>query len=173
MTKDEKVAFVSELAQKFREKPNFYILDIGGFSVEKTFAFRTKCYKENLELKTAKNTLIIKALQAVDSEAYKELFPHIKQSSSILFLADNPNTPAKMIKEFREKDEKPSLKLAYVESSTFIGDSSLELLENLKSKKQLIGEIVGMLQSPAQKVIGALQSPAQKIAGILETLANK
>jgi len=172
MTKQEKYAFVEALTQKFKEKPNFYVLDIGGFSVEKTHAFRTKCYKEKLELKTAKNKLIVKALEAIDPNAYKDLLPQLKESSSILFLADNPNGPAKLIKEFRDKDEKPRLKAAFVEQAVFVGDSALDQLENLKSKTQLIGEIVGMLQAPAKNVIAALKSPAQKIAGALETIAK-
>jgi len=171
MTKEEKREFVVKLTEKFKQNPNFFILDIGGFTVEKTFAFRKKLYKEKLELKTAKNTLIKKSLEQIGN--YSELFPALEYSSTIVFIKDNPNMPANLIKEFRDKDEKPIVKAAYYESTAFVGDNTLDVMITLKSKAQLLGEIVGMLQGPITNVISALKSSGDTIGGLLKAIEEK
>lgn len=147
-------------------------MDIGGFTVEKTNQFRAKCFEAGFKVQTVKNKLLIKALDNLEQD-FTELYPALKQSSTLLFIQDNPNGPAKMLKGFQEGGEKPGVKAAVVEQAVFVGPKTLETMEKLKSKSQLIGEIVGMLQSPIQNVLGGLQGGGHKIAGILETLSKR
>ena len=174
MTKTEKIATVENLTEQFRNKPNFYVVNMGGMSVEKTNKFRAKCHKSNLRVLMVKNKLIIKALNTIDANKYSDLIPALKQPSSIIFTAEDAKTPAQLIKEFRTKEDlKPELKGAYISDTVFIGDNNLETLANLKSKNDLIGEIIGLLQAPMSNVIGALQSGSQKIGGIIKTLSER
>jgi len=173
MTKEEKIIYVQELAEKFKNFPNFYIADTGGLSVAQVNELRGKCYEAEIELRVIKNTLIRKALEQTGVD-YTEIYPALKQTSAVFFVKENPNKPAKLIKDYRKVvKDKPVLKAAYVESSLFMGDASLDALVALKSKDELIGEIIGLLQSPAKNVISALQSGGGKLAGILKTLSEK
>lgn len=173
MTKDEKRELVQDLTEEFRNNPNFYVVDVQGFSVLKNNQFRRKLFAENMRLKTVKNTLIVKSLEALGDGDYSELFDALKGSSSIIFVTGANNGPAKLIKEFRKDDALPSIKAAYIDQSTYVGDDNIDALIAIKSKTDLIGEVLGMLQSPAKNVIGALQSPANNLAGILKTLEER
>ncbi|GAB4414580.1 MAG: 50S ribosomal protein L10 [Bacteroidia bacterium] len=173
MTKEEKFQLVAELTEQFRAYPNFYITDTSGMSVSKVNQLRRKCFENNIRLTVIKNTLIRKALENLDSD-YSEVFDALKVPSSVLFAtSENPSLPAKIIKEFRRENEKPILKAACIDTAVFKGDNQLDTLLHLKSKDELVGEIIGLLQSPARNVIGALQSGGQKLAGILQTLSEK
>jgi large subunit ribosomal protein L10 len=177
MTREEKALLIEELANKFAQTDYFYIVDASGFTVAQINDLRRACFKAGVEYKVAKNTLIRKALeksQKGDLEAFNEKV--LKGYSAVMFASEEAaSAPAKIIKEYRKKNkaEKPILKGAYIDSDTYIGDAHLETLASLKSKQELLGEIIGLLQSPAQNVISALQGQGQKIAGILKTLEEK
>jgi len=171
MTKEEKNGILVELKEEFSKKTTFYLTDTSSLSVADINKLRRLCFKSGVEMRVAKNTLIKKALEAngiVDSELVKVL----NGPTSILF-SEVANAPAKVIKEFRKSSEKPILKAAYIESSIFIGDNQTNSLASLKSKNELIGEIIGLLQSPAKNVISALMSGGNKLSGILKTLENR
>ena len=172
MRKEEKHEVVSALTEKMKEYGNFYITDTSSLSVAKINNIRRKCFENEIGMQVVKNTLIRKALEQLDGDL-TPLFEVLKGSSSILF-STNANAPAKLIKELRKgKNEKPVLKAAYVDSAVFIGDDQLDALVNLKSREQLIGDIIGLLQSPAKNVISALQSGGNKLAGIVKTLQER
>jgi len=171
MTKDEKNATLVELTGVFSKSENFYITDTSGLTVENVNKLRRLCFKSGVKMRVAKNTLIRKALEAngvVDVELLKAL----NGPTSILF-SEVANTPGKVIKEFRKTNERPILKAAYIGSAIFIGDKQIDSLASLKSKNELIGEIIGLLQSPAKNVVGALQSGGNKLAGIIKALENR
>ncbi|MBX3101353.1 MAG: 50S ribosomal protein L10 [Bacteroidetes bacterium] len=172
MTKQEKYEFVTELTEKFKASPAFYVVDLGGFTVAKANEFRAKAFQANLEVKVAKNTLIRKALEQADVD-YTEMYPALKETSALVFFQDDFKAPARLIKEFRKDEEKPALKAAYVEETIFVGDSALAQLISLKTKNELLGEIVGMLQSPMQNVLGALKGQGSKIAALLQSIEKK
>lgn len=172
MTKEEKTAILSDLTEIFAKNPNFYVLDTSGLSVSKINAFRAACFKSKLKVRVAKNSLIKKALER-QSLDYTDVFPALKQASTVLFINEDASDPAKMLQAFRGKAEKPVLKGAFIESSVFLGDSSLKDLAALKSKTELIGEVIGLLQSPIQNVVSALQSGGNNIAGVLKTLSER
>jgi len=172
MRKEEKQEVVSALTEKMKEYGNFYITDTSSLTVAKINNIRRKCFEREIGMQVVKNTLIKKALEQLDGDV-SPLFEILKGSSSIMF-STNANAPAKLIKELRKgKEEKPVLKAAYVDSAVFIGDNQLEALVNLKSREELIGEIIGLLQSPAKNVISALQSGGNKLAGIVKTLQER
>ena len=173
MTKAEKIQLVQELTETFSQYPNFYIADTGGMTVEEVNDLRRRCFGADVKLQMVKNTLIRKALESLEGD-YSEVFEVLKQPSSVFFAtAEAPSVPAKLIRDFRESNEKPILKAAVIETAVFKGDDQLKALAELKSKDELIGEIVGLLQSPAKNVLGALQSGGTKIAGIIKTLSER
>ncbi len=172
MTKKDKSAVIESLKAKFEELPFFYIADSSTLTVEEVNNLRRLCFEKGIEMKVAKNTLIKKALEEVGDNQYEGLYDALKGPTT-LFFSDVSNMPAKVIKEYRKTSERPILKGAYIDSSIFIGEDSLETLSKLKSKEELLGEIIGLLQSPAKNVIGALQSGGQKLMGILETLSER
>ncbi len=172
MTRTEKDNIIESLVQLLSSYNGFYVTDISSLNSEKTSQLRRICFNKNIKMSVAKNSLIKKALERMDAEMYRDVMPQLKGSSALL-LSETANVPAKMIKEFRKKNDKPVLKVAYVESSVFIGDNQIDVLASLKSKNELLGELIGLLQSPAQNVIGALQSGGQKIAGIVKTLEER
>jgi len=171
MTKEEKEAEILELKEKFVQNPNFYITDTTSLTVAKVNAIRRKCFEQGITLRVAKNTLIRKALESTGND-YTSLFDVLKGSSTLMF-AEKGNAPAKLIKEFRKTGDKPILKGASIDMAFFIGDSQLDTLDTLKSREQLIGEIIGLLQSPAKNVISALKSGGATIAGVLKTLEER
>ncbi|HCI58724.1 MAG: 50S ribosomal protein L10 [Bacteroidetes bacterium] len=172
MTREEKNIEIDSLAQQLSEFPNFYITNIESLNSEKTSKLRRLCYSKNVKLRVAKNNLIKKALQKLDPTAYDTLIPTLKGTSAIMF-SEVSNVPAKLIKEFRAKDSVPAIKAAWIDSSVFVGDNQLEVLANLKSKNELIAEVIALLQSPAKNVVSQLTSGGSKLAGILKTLEEK
>ncbi len=171
MNKEEKHELVVDLADQMREFGNFYITDTSNLTVEKINKIRRKCFENNITMKVAKNSLIRKAMEAVGGD-FDNVYSTLKGSSSIMF-SKSGTAPAKLIKELRKQGDKPVLKAAYIDSSAFIGDNMLDTLVSLKSKEQLLGEIIGLLQSPAKNVISALQSGGNKLAGIVKTLQER
>jgi large subunit ribosomal protein L10 len=172
MKKEDKDKIIDSLVESFKSCNNYYFTDISNITVEKANKLRRSAFSKNVKVKVAKNSLIKKALQKIDENNFNELFVTLKGSTAIMF-SDVANMPAKVIKEFRRTNDRPILKSAFIDSSVFTGDNQLDALASLKSKNELIGEIIGLLQSPAQNVISALQSGGGKIAGILKTLEQR
>jgi len=171
MNKEEKHEVVLALTEQMKEYGNFYITDTSNLTVAKINDIRRKCFESDIKMQVTKNTLIKKAMEAIDGD-FTEIYDVLKGSSSIMF-SKSGTAPAKLIKALRKKSDKPVLKAAYIDTAVFIGDSQLDALVNLKSKEQLIGEIIGLLQSPAKNVISALQSGGNKLAGIVKTLQER
>ena len=173
MNREEKQEVVLALQAKMQEYGNFYIADTSGLSVEKVNNIRRKCFESGIEMQVAKNTLIKKAIEGLEGDS-SEIFPALKGQSALLF-SKVGNGPAKLIKSLRKGkgEDKPQLKGAYVDTAIFVGDNQLDALVSLKSREELIGEIIGLLQSPAKNVVSALQSSGGKIAGIVKTLQER
>jgi large subunit ribosomal protein L10 len=173
MNREEKQEVVLALQEKMQEYGNFYIADTSGLSVEKVNDIRRKCFESGIEMKVAKNTLIKKAIEGLEGDS-SEIFAALKGQSALLF-SKVGNGPAKLIKSLRKGkgEDKPQLKGAYVDTAIFVGDNQLDALVSLKSREELIGEIIGLLQSPAKNVVSALQSSGGKIAGIVKTLQER
>ena len=171
MTREEKGKIVEELADKFANNAHFYITDATGFTVAQVNNFRRLCFKSGVEYRVYKNTLIQKALERQKGTDFSPLFKTLHGFSGVIFSKEAGNTPAKVIKEFRKKLEgKPVLKAASIDSDLFIGDENLNILADLKSKNELIGEVISLLQSPAKNVISALQSGKHTVAGLVKAL---
>ncbi|AXG70131.1 50S ribosomal protein L10 [Kordia sp. SMS9] len=173
MTKEEKSVVIDELTAQLAENTNIYLTDISGLNAEATSDLRRACFKGNIKLAVIKNTLLAKAMEASEKD-FGEL-PEVLKGNTSLMLSETGNAPAKLIKEFRKKKkaEKPLLKGAFIESAVYVGDDQLDVLVDIKSREELIGEIVGLLQSPAKNVVSALQSGGGKLAGILKTLSER
>ncbi|WPU95605.1 50S ribosomal protein L10 [Mucilaginibacter sabulilitoris] len=171
MNKEEKHDLVLALTEQMNEFGNFYITDTSDLTVAKINDIRRKCFESDITMKVAKNSLIKKAMEAAGGD-YTPIFDVLKGSSSILF-SKSATAPAKLIKQLRKQGDKPVLKAAYIDSAIFIGDNQIDTLIKLKSKEQLIGEIIGLLQSPAKNVISALQSGGTIIAGVVKTLQER
>ncbi|MBX9852156.1 MAG: 50S ribosomal protein L10 [Cytophagaceae bacterium] len=173
MTREEKGKIIEELAQKLASVNNFYITDASGLTVEQTNAFRKLCYKNGIEYKVVKNSLIKKALATLKTDYTPFDEKKVLKGFSGIMFSESGKAPAKVIKDFRKDAEKPVFKAASVDTSLFIGEDSLDLLSKLKSKNELIGEIIGLLQSPAKNVVSALQSSRNKLSGIVKTLSER
>ena len=171
MKKEEKHDVVLALTETIAEYGNFYITDTANLSVAKINDIRRKCFDNDIKMQVAKNKLIRKAMEASEGD-YSEMFDVLKGSSSILF-SKSANAPAKLIKQLRKTGDKPILKAAYIDSSVFIGDNQLDALVNLKSKEELVADVIALLQSPAKNVISALMSGGNKLAGIVKTLQER
>jgi large subunit ribosomal protein L10 len=172
MDKAQKNQEIAELKDKFSQTNFFYICDASSLTVEKINAFRRLCFSKGVEYRVAKNTLIQKALEQVGG-GYTSVFPLLNGVTGVMFSTES-SVPAKILKEFRTKNDKPILKGAYIDGDTFVGDDQIAILAALKSKNELIGDIIGLLQSPAKNVIGALQAGAgQKIAGLVKALEER
>lgn len=171
MKKEEKHEVVLALAETIAEYGNFYITDTANLSVAKVNDIRRKCFENDIKMQVAKNTLIRKAMEASQGD-YSEIFDVLKGSSSIMF-SKSGNAPAKLIKQLRKSGDKPVLKAAFIDSAVFIGDNQLDTLVNLKSKEELVADIIALLQSPAKNVISGLQSGGNKLAGIVKTLQER
>lgn len=164
---------VENLAQKIQDNVHFYLTDTESLNAQDTYVLRKKCFENDVEMIVVKNTLLKKALEQVDSEIYQDLYSVLKGSTSVLF-CKTANVPAKLIKELRGSGkEKPLIKAAFAEQSIYIGDDSLDALATLKSKDELIADVILLLQSPIKTVIGQLNSSASTIAGIVKTLSEK
>lgn len=171
MTREEKNQAIENLTVKLNDANIFYLADIAGLDAESSSLLRKNCFKSDVQLEVVKNTLLKKALEKAEGN-YDELYGSLAGNTSIMF-SNIGNAPAKIIKDFRKKSDKPLLKGAFIEESIYIGDENLDALVAIKSKEELIGEIVSLLQSPAKNVISALQSSGGKLAGIVKTLSEK
>lgn len=172
MTKEEKMVVINSLAEQLETYPHFYITDIEALNAEQTAQLRRKCFESEVKLVVVKNTLFTKALQKVE-KADADLVKTLEGPTSIMF-THTAKAPALLIKEFRKKLQKPVLKAAFAEGCVYVGDDQLEALCNIKSQKELVADIIALLQSPAKNVISALQGAAgQKIAGLVKTLEER
>jgi large subunit ribosomal protein L10 len=171
MTREEKSQVIEALTTKLTEQNVIYLTDISGLNALQTSNLRRACFKANIKIAVVKNTLLAKAMNKSDKD-FGELPSVLKGNTSIL-LSDTGNAPAKLIKEFRKKSDRPLLKGAYVAEAIYVGDDQLDTLVSIKSKEEVIGDIITILQSPAKNVISALQSGGNKLSGILQTLSEK
>ena len=173
MKKEDKSIVISELQSTLAAYPHLYLADIGGLNAAQTSDLRKKCYKESIKLVVVKNTLLRKAMEASDVD-YAQLFDVLKGDTSLM-LSETGNAPAKLIKNFSKDNplKKPVLKAAYVEESFYVGESHLDELVSIKSKNELIGDLIALLQSPVKNVVSALQSGGNTIHGVLTTLAER
>jgi large subunit ribosomal protein L10 len=173
MNKEQKTAAIADLTDKVSQYDNFYLTDASAMTVEDINKLRRVCFENGIRFEVVKNTLLRKAFEAHGTK-YEGLFNLLHGETSVMF-SESSNQPAKVIKKFRKENdkEKPLLKGAYVGADVFIGDTSLDTLISLKSKEELIGELIGLLQSPAKNVISALMSGEQKLAGIVKSLGDK
>lgn len=171
MNKEEKNTIINDLSSKINEYSHFYLADVSELNAEDTSTLRRKCFENEVKLIVVKNTLLKFALENSEGD-FKELYPLLEQPTSIMF-SDTGNAPAKLIKEFRKNHDKPVLKAAFVEEGLYIGDEKLETLSVIKSKEELIADVIMLLQSPAKNVISALQSGGNILSGVVKTLANR
>lgn len=171
MTKEEKISVVNSLTEQLNNYSSIYVTDVSNLTVAQTNKLRRMCFEKEVKFKVVKNILLKKALESFKNE-YEQLLPLLKGSTSIMFTNNNA-APAKIIKEFRKENDKPLLKGAYLDKDVYLGDNQLEILSNLKSKKELLADIIALLQSPAKNVISSLLSGKNKIAGVLKTLSER
>jgi large subunit ribosomal protein L10 len=171
MTRQEKNDAIENLKEALVGVKTLYLADIKGLNASQTSDLRRACFKENIKLQVVKNTLLAKAMEA-SSHDFGELMGILKGNTSLMF-SETGNAPARVIKSFRKKSDKPILKGAFIEESIYIGDDQIDALVAIKSKDELIGEIISLLQSPTKNVISALQSGGGKLSGILQTLSER
>tara|TARA_B100000925_G_C21809245_1_gene388056 strand:+ start:95 stop:610 length:516 start_codon:yes stop_codon:yes gene_type:complete len=171
MKKEQKAQEIRNLTEELSSVKNLYLTDIAGLDAVQTTALRRACFKANIKLSVVKNTLLAKAMEASDKD-FGNLHETLRGNTSLMF-SELGNAPAKLIKDFRKKSDKPILKGAYVEEAIYIGDDQIDALESIKSKEELIGEVITILQSPAKNIISALQSSGSNISGILKTLSER
>ena len=171
MTREEKSQVIEELTAQLADNAHIYLTDISGLDAGNTSDLRRACFKANIKLAVVKNTLLEKAMEASDKD-FGDLPKTLKGNTSVMY-SETGNAPAKVIKAFRKKSDKPLLKGAFIEEAIYIGDEQLDALVDIKSKEELIGDIVALLQSPAKNVISALESSGGKLAGIVKTLSEK
>ncbi len=172
MKKEEKDKVIASLTDKLANNNNFYLADTSGLTAEKTSSLRRECFNKGINVLVVKNSLLKKAMERSTAKNYSDLLPALKGATAIMF-CEAGNGPAKVIKEFRKTGDKPVLKAAFVEESVYLGDNQLDFLVAIKSKNELIGDIIGLLQSPAKNVISGLQSGKNKLAGIVKTLSER
>ena len=160
MTKDQKVVAIQEIKDLLQDAKVVYVADLEGLNAGKSSDFRRQAFKQNIKVKVVKNTLLQKAMEQIEGVDYSEMFQSFKGNSAIM-IAETANAPAKLIKDFRKKEEKPALKSAFVQETFYVGDNNLDMLANIKSREEMIGEIIGLLQSPIQRVVSALQNKSE------------
>jgi len=170
-TREEKAKMIEDLTRRLSEYNVIYFVDILGLDAKTTYNLRKACHKGDVKLQVVKNTLISKAMERSDKDF--ENLSSILHGSTALMLSDVGNKPARIIKEFRKKSDKPVLKGAWIDEGVYIGDDQLDFLATIKSKEELIGDLIALLQSPVKNVISALKSGGHTILGILETLSEK
>jgi large subunit ribosomal protein L10 len=170
MTKDQKNEVIELLKEKFNQYNNFYITDTESLSVEQVSNLRRSCFDKQVEMKVAKNTLIRKALESLDTEKYSGVFESLNNVTALMF-SENPKDPAVILSSFRKANagDRPTLKAAFINGDIFVGDNALVALTNIKTKNELIGEVIGLLQSPAKRVIAALLNHAENGSSATET----
>jgi len=171
MRKEDKQQLIDSIAQLLTYNNNFYLTDISSLNAEDTSNLRRLCFKNGIHMRVVKNTLLRKAMEKVD-RGYDELYDTLKGNTSIMF-AEAGNAPAKMIKDFRKKKDRPILKSAFIEETVYIGDENLDFLVSIKSKNELIADLIALLQSPAKNVVSALQSGGNTLTGVLKTLSER
>ncbi|MBU2525288.1 MAG: 50S ribosomal protein L10 [Bacteroidetes bacterium] len=171
MTREEKSAVIDQLTAQLEENNNIYFADISGLNALSTSNLRRACFKSNVKLEVVKNTLLAKAMEQ-STKDFGDLASILKGNTSMM-TADTSNVPAKVIKDFRKNSDKPILKGAFIFEAIYIGDNQLDDLTKIKSKEELLGDIISLLQSPAKNVISALQSSGGKLAGIVKTLSER
>ncbi|MCB0481499.1 MAG: 50S ribosomal protein L10 [Flavobacteriales bacterium] len=172
MTREEKAKSIQEISERLINSEVVYLADVSGLSAEKTSKLRRLCFNRNVGIKVVKNTLLQKAFESIEGKDFSGLSGALKGNTSIM-TTNVGNVPAKLIKEFRDKSDKPLLKGAWIQDTVFIGDNQLDTLATLKSKEELIGDIIMLLQSPAKNVVSALSSGGGKLAGIIKTLSER
>lgn len=170
MKKEVKDTIITELGEKLKQYPHFYLVDVTGLNAEDTSNLRRKCFKSEIKMVVVKNTLLHKAFEASEVD-YEDLYSALTGNTAVLF-SEVANTPAKLLKDYT-KQGIPALKAAYAEESIFVGADKLDELAALKSKNELIADVVALLQSPAKNVVSALQSGANTIHGVLKTLGER
>ena len=171
MRREEKEVIIEDLANRLNETKHFYLTDISELNADQTSNLRRKCFEKEISLLVVKNTLLRKAMEKSEGD-FEDLYGTLKDSTSIMF-CETGNTPAKLIKEMRKTMERPLIKAAFVEESIYIGDNQLDVLSNIKSKDELLGDLLMLLQSPATNLVSALASSGSKMAGALKTLSEK
>ena len=171
MTREEKTNMINSIKSELDSNPNIYLPDCSGLNADSTSKLRRACFKSNIKMSVVKNTLLEKAMDEVEKD-FGDLKSVLKGNTALMY-SDVGNAPAKVIKNFRKKSEKPILKGAFIEESIYLGDDMLDSLVAIKSKEELIGEVVTLLQSPAKNLISALKSSGSKISGVLKTLSEK
>jgi len=170
MTREDKLTVIQDLTSQLSENATIYLADISGLDADTTSNLRRACFKANIRLSVVKNTLLAKAMEASEKD-FGEL-PEILKGNTSLMFSEVSNAPAKLIKAFRKNSDKPILKGAFIEEAIYVGDNQLDSLVNIKSKEEVIGDIIGLLQSPAKNVISGLKSGGGKLAGIIKTLSE-
>ena len=171
MTREEKATVIDDLKAQLTDNSTIYLADISGLDAATTSDLRRACFKANIKLSVVKNTLLAKAMEASDKE-FGDLQDILKGNTSLMF-AEAGNAPAKLIKRFRKKNDRPLLKGAFIEEAIYLGDDKLDALVSIKSKEEVIGDIIGLLQSPVKNVISGLKSGGSTLSGILKTLSEK
>jgi large subunit ribosomal protein L10 len=171
MKREDKNVIVEQLTAEINQAKHFYIADIGGLNASETIALRRICFKEDVKLLVVKNTLLHKALERAEGQ-YEDLYPVLNGPTSIM-ITDTGNKPAKMIKSFRKKHKKPELKGAYVEECVYVGENLIDKLIAVKSRQELLADLIATLQSPMNNVMSSLQSGKHILAGLVKTLSEK
>jgi len=170
MTKDQKVVAIQEIKDLLQDAKVVYVADLDGLNAAKSSDFRRQAFKQNIKVKVVKNTLLQKAMEQIEGVDYSEMFETFKGNSALM-IAETANAPAKLIKDFRKKEEKPALKSAFVQETFYVGDNNLDALVSIKSREEMIGEIIGLLQSPIQRVVSALQNKSETTEATAEEAA--
>jgi len=170
MTKDQKVVAIQEIKDLLQDAKVVYVADLDGLNAAKSSEFRRQAFKQNIKVKVVKNTLLQKAMEQIEGVDYSEMFQTFKGNSALM-VSETANGPAKLIQGFRKKEEKPALKSAFVQETFYVGDNNLDALANIKSREEMIGEIIGLLQSPIQRVVSALQNKSETVEAKAEEAA--
>ena len=172
MTRTEKDQLIDELVQMLTEKNVVYLTDASGLDSEATTSLRRECYKKDIRVRVVKNTLLRKAMERTEGREFADLYDVLKGQTALL-VGDIGNAPARVLKEFRKKHNMPILKGAYVEEATYLGDNNLEALTNLKSKEEVLADVIALLQSPMKNVVGALNSGGNTLSGLVKALQER
>lgn len=172
MTREEKAQMIEDLQQVLENTDTVYLTDISGLNALDTSNLRRACFKSDVQLRVVKNTLLKKAMERIEEKEYDELYDSLKGNTAIM-VSEKGNAPAKVIKNFRKKSEKPILKAAWVETAVYIGDDQVDTLASLKSKDELVADVIALLQSPIKTVVSQLQSGGQTISGLVKALGER
>lgn len=172
MTIAEKAQMIEDLQEVLNNTDTVYLTDIAGLNATETTNLRRACFKSDVQLRVVKNTLLKKAMERVEGKEFDEMFDSLKGNTALM-IAEKANAPAKVIENFRKKSKKPILKAAWIDTAVYVGDERLTELAALKSKEELVGDIIGLLQSPIKTVVSQLQTGGQTIAGLVKTLSER